>query len=67
MRVQVVQHDRDPFRCRVVPLGQLVHRNGPINPRAAFGDLHLAPAGERLTEQEQMGHPVPFIFNVSST
>jgi hypothetical protein len=46
MRVQIVQYHRDPFRCRVVPVGQLAHRRSPIGARAPLGDLDLAPAGE---------------------
>src|SRR3954464_13006166 len=29
VRVQIVQHDRDPFRCRIMPVGQIAHGSGP--------------------------------------
>jgi hypothetical protein len=64
MRVQVVQHDRDASRCRVQTVGQVAHGAGPIGAGAALGDLDLAPARERFTEQEQVGYPLSFLFVV---
>lgn len=62
MRVQVVQHHRDPLCCRVVPIGEFPHRHSPIGARAPLSNLDLAPAGEWLGKQKQISHAVPFLF-----
>ena len=62
MRVQIVQHHRDPFRCGVVPVGELTHRHRPIGAGAPLRDLDLAPTGEWFGKQKQIGYAMPFLF-----
>jgi hypothetical protein len=62
MRVQIVQHHADPLGRRVVPIRQFPQGFGPLRGRAPRGDPHLAPAGERLRKQKQMGHTVPLVL-----
>jgi hypothetical protein len=64
MRVPVVQHHRDPFRLSLVPLGQLAHGQGPSRAAAPLRHLHLAPTGERLGKQKQMGHALSLLLVV---
>src|SRR5512132_2174766 len=33
----------------------------PVDPGAPLADHHLAPAGQRLTDQEHVAHPLPHI------
>jgi hypothetical protein len=61
MRVQVVQHHRDPFRRRIVSVGQIAHGGCPLDTRAPLSDPDLAPARERLRKHKQMGHALPLV------
>jgi hypothetical protein len=52
VRVQIIQHDRDPFRCGIVLVGKLPPGDGPLRASAALADLDLTPTREWLTEQK---------------
>jgi hypothetical protein len=62
VRIQVVQHHRDPFGCRVVPVGEFTHGHRPICSGAPLRHLDLTPAGEWFGKQKQIGDTVSFLF-----
>jgi len=65
MRVQVVEDQHDLLRLWVMHVHQLPDRFGPVHHRAPLGDLHVAPPGQRLKEEEKVGHSVADLFIVA--
>ena len=57
VRVQVVHHQHDPFAGKV-DVGKVLQDPGEVPPRAAVGDLDMAPSVERGIEHEQVRRPV---------
>ena len=62
MRVQVVQHHRDPPRCRVKPIGEVAQGSRPIRSGAPFRHLDLAPASQWLGKQKQIRYAVSLLL-----
>jgi hypothetical protein len=46
--VQVVHHQHDALRLRIVDVDQGLHALRPVEARAMRADLHIAPALQRL-------------------
>src|ERR1700736_2032963 len=59
MRVQVILHDAHIVGLRVDTIDQPADAVGVVDLGATLGHLHMAPAGQRLNEEKQIGRAPP--------
>jgi hypothetical protein len=62
--VEVVLHQHDPLGVGIVDVDQVLDAVRPVDPGAPVADHDLAPASQRLTDQEQIAHPAALVLIV---
>src|SRR5437764_8943173 len=64
MGVQVIEHQANLDRVRIVAIDQVADGVRPVLLRPVRGDLQMAPPSQRLEEDEEVGHPQAHILVV---
>src|SRR5215217_3710629 len=64
MRVEVVHHQHDLLGLRVVQIDQLLYAMRPVELGPPLGDTDVAPAGQGLANDEEVGRPLTLVLVV---
>src|SRR5215210_6821328 len=62
--VEVIHHQNDLLGAGVVEVNQLSYAIRPVDLRPPLGDAYVAPAGQRLADDEEVSRPVALVLVV---
>ncbi len=58
MSVELIHYQHHPLGRAIAPLQQRADAHGPVGSAATLRHLNMAPSGQRLARQEQVGRAV---------